>query len=359
MLKNTEGGPPFVTMVKIDTLNHSFYVAYRNKRFIETYNSSFKKIDSSRIENQVSDILFENGEKYLLQMGIMDPNDTRKGKLSKITTNQNTPTTLVDSLQRPVNLAIFDINQDGTNDYLICNYGNLTGKLAWYDGKTHQETVLKPLPGARNTVVKDMDNDGQLDIVVLMCQAREGVSIFYNKGKGIFEEDIVLQFTSVYGSSYMELADMNGDGRSDIVYTNGDNADYSMVLKPYHGVRIFINDGKNAFKEQFFYPIYGASKVITRDFDKDGDLDMATTAFFPDAEQKPNEGFLFFENKGNNVFNVSTFTNANNGKWLVMDVGDLDGDGKADILLGSYAKGKISPTSVQIPTVVWLKNTSK
>jgi hypothetical protein len=292
-------------------------------------------------------------------MGIMDPNDTQRGKLTKTTANQNTPTTLVDSLQRPVNLAILDINQDKTDDYLICNYGNLTGKLAWYDGKTHQKTVLKPLPAARNSVVKDMNNDGQLDIVVLMCQALEGISIFYNKGKGVFEEDIVLQFPSIYGSSYMELVDMNGDGKTDIIYTNGDNADYSMVFKPYHGVRIFINDGKNAFAEQFFYPIYGAGKVITRDFDKDGDLDMATIAFFPDVQQKPNEGFLFFENKGNNAFNVSTFTNANNGKWLVMDVGDLDGDGKADILLGSYAKRKFSPTSKQVPAVVWLNNTSK
>jgi hypothetical protein len=358
-LTNKEGGLPFISMVKIDTLNHSFYIAHRNKPFIETYNASFKKIDSIRIQSPVSDILFKNGEKYVLEMDIMDPNDIRKGQLTKITTKQNTSTTLVDSLQRPVHLSIFDINQDGIEDYLICNYGNLTGKLAWYDGKTHQENILKPFPGARNVVVKDMNNDGQLDIVVLMCQAREGVSIFYNKGQGVFEEDIVLQFPSIYGSSYMELADMNSDGKLDIIYTNGDNADYSMVLKPYHGVRIFINDGKNAFTEQFFYPIYGAGKVMTCDFDKDGDLDMATIAFFPDAQQKPNEGFLFFENKGNNVFNVSTFTNANNGKWLVMDVGDLDGDGKKDILLGSYVKGKFSPTSATIPTVVWLKNTAK
>jgi FG-GAP-like repeat len=364
MLNNTEGALPFVSMIKIDTTNHAFYLAHRNKSFIETYNSAFKKIDSIRVESPVSDIVFKNKEKYLLQMGIMDPNEAQKGKLSKTTTNQTSLTTLVDSLQRPVNLAIFDINQDGTDDYLICNYGNLTGKLAWYDGKTHQETVLKPFPGARNVVVKDMNNDGFLDIVVLMCQAREGVSIFYNKGTSIFEEDIVLQFPPVYGSSYMDLADMNGDGKPDIVYTNGDNADYSMVLKPYHGVRIFINEGSskespNTFKEQFFYPVYGAGKVITADFDKDGDLDMATIAFFPDEKQTPHEGFLFFENKGHNTFKVSTFTNSNNGKWLVMDVGDLDGDGKTDILLGSYVKGKFSPTSKSIPTIVWLKNTAK
>jgi hypothetical protein len=235
----------------------------------------------------------------------------------------------------------------------------LTGKLAWYDGKTFQENVLKGAAGARNTMIRDMNQDGLMDVVVLMCQAREEISIFYNQGKGNFKEEIVLQFSPVYGSSYMELADMNGDGMMDIVYTNGDNADFSMVLKPYHGVRIFINEGQNRFKEQYFYPIYGASKVMTADFDKDGDLDMAIIAFFPDVNQVPNEGFLLFENKGNNHFDISTFPQANLGKWLVMDVGDLDGDGKMDILLGNYAKSKFVGDAKPMPMVVWLKNKSK
>ena len=55
----------------------------------------------------------------------------------------------------------------------------------------------------------------------------------------------------MYGSSYLELADMNNDGHLDILYTNGDNADYSYVLKKYHGLRIFINDGKNQFLVDF------------------------------------------------------------------------------------------------------------
>ncbi|MEN9609804.1 MAG: hypothetical protein RLZZ628_618 [Bacteroidota bacterium] len=346
----------YISMVKMDTLSHSFYIGHRNKLFVENYNSSFKKIDSTQVESPVSDIFIQNKEKYLLQMGIMDPNEASKGKLSK-NSAQNVSTTLLDSLQRPVHLSVADLNQDGIDDYLICNYGNLKGKLACYDGKNRQEKVLKSLPGARNTIIRDMNHDGLADIVVLMCQAREGISIFYNQGQGVFKEEIVLQFPPVYGSSYMELADMNGDGMMDIVYTNGDNADFSMVLKPYHGLRIFLNEGQNHFKEQYFYPMYGASKVMTADFDNDGDLDMATIAFFPDANQVPHEGFLFFENKGNNIFQISTFANAHLGKWLVMDVGDLDGDGKKDILLGNYAKSKWAEAVK--PMVVWLKNTSK
>ena len=353
---HTEGVLPLISMVKIDTFNKQLYVSRRDKSLLEIYDKTFRKQDSIVIESPVSDmILSKGGDNYILQMGIMDPNDLYKGKLSKINA-QNQLTTVIDSLQRPVKLDILDMNEDGTEDFLICNFGNRMGKLAWYDGKTHKETVLSPLPGARRTIIQDMNNDGKPDIVALFCQARERISIFYNKGVGNFEEDIVLEFPSVYGSSYIDLADMNGDGKLDILYTNGDNADYSSILKNYHGVRIFSNDGQNKFKEQYFYPNYGATQVIARDFDGDGDVDMATIAFFLDSKDKPTEGFLFFENKGNNTFNISTFANSAQGRWLVMDVADLDGDGREDIVLGSFFRmGKVSAKPLSI---VWLKNTA-
>ena len=349
-----EGVLPLISMVKIDTFHHQLYVSRRDKSLLEIYDKTFKKQDSIVIESPVSDmILSKGGDKYILQMGIMDPNDLHKGKLSKLNP-QNQLTTVIDSLQRPVHLDIFDINEDGIEDFLICNFGNLMGKLAWYDGKTHKETVLSPLPGARRTIIRDMNNDGKPDIVALFCQARERVSIFYNKGAGNFEEDIVLEFPSIYGSSYIDLADMNGDGKLDILYTNGDNADYSIVLKNYHGIRIFSNDGQNKFKEQYFYPIYGATQVIARDFDGDGDVDMATIAFFLDSQDKPTEGFLFFENKGNSTFNITTFVNSSHGRWLVMDVADMDGDGRDDIVLGSFFRFGTIPTKPL--SFVWLKN---
>ena len=270
---------------------------------------------------------------------------------------------MLDSLRRPVHLAVSDLNQDGVADYLVCQYGNEMGKLTWFDGKTRQENLLKALPGARRAIVRDMNGDGLPDIVALMCQARESISIFYNRGKGDFDEQIVAEFPPVYGSSYIDLADMNGDGKLDILYTNGDNADYSYSLKAYHGLRILQNDGQNHFAETFFYPIYGASKVVAQDFDGDGDVDLAVIAFFTDIKQKPNEGFLFFENKGKGHFEVSTFADAERGKWLVMDVGDLDGDGKMDIVLGSFMMGGLGAnpnSSARSPlSLVWLRNVSK
>jgi hypothetical protein len=353
----TEGGVlPLITLVKIDKVRHLLYIAQRERAWVDILNSEFKKIDSIKVETSISDIQLRGEERYILEMGIMDPNDLKKGKLLKMNT-QNQIETLIDSLQRPVHLNIWDINQDGTEDFIICNYGNYMGNLSWYDGKTLEENRLSSLPGARLTHIKDMNNDGLPDIVALFCQARERVSIFYNKGQNNFKEDVVLEFPPVYGSSYLDLADMTGDGLTDIIYSNGDNADYSMVLKSFHGVRIFANDGQNRFAERYFYPIHGAGKVMVRDFDKDGDLDMASIAFFPDMQQKPNEGFLFFENKGVLKFSVSTFPESARGKWLVMDVGDMDGDSFEDIIIGNFLKEGIKISKPV--SLVFLKNKIK
>ncbi len=354
---------PMISLVKIDAVNGRLLVGSCEKQQLEIYDQQLRKIDSLPLESPLSDLIWTDGNHYLsLEMGIIDPNDSRKGKLKRVDREKQS-TLLLDSLRRPVQLTVQDLNQDNVPDYLICNYGHVSGLLAWYDGKTGRENVLVNLPGARLTRIADFNSDGRPDILALMAQARERISIFYNLGNGRFEESVMQEFPPVYGSSCLELADVNGDGHADIIYVNGDNADYSYSRKRYHGLRIFTNDGQNHFSEQYFYPIHGAGQVRAADFDADGDLDLAVTAFFTDPQQLPNEGFLFFENRGQLQFEVSTFAHAERGKWLVMDVGDLDRDGFPDIVLGSFMKsglGQQTASAGQKPlSGVWLHNTGR
>ena len=147
------------------------------------------------------------------------------------------------------------------------------------------------------------------------------------------------------------MDDFNKDGFPDIVYTCGDNADYSPVLKPYHGVYIFLNDGKNNFTQKYFYPINGCYKAIAKDFDGDGDLDIATISFFADYAHKPEEGFVYFKNNGNYNFTPYSLEAAKYGRWLTMDAGDFNGDGKTDLMLGNFS---IAP-SISKSSVDWTK----
>jgi hypothetical protein len=109
------------------------------------------------------------------------------------------------------------------------------------------------------------------------------------------------------------------------------------VLKPYHGVYIFMNDGKYNFTQKYFFPLDGCYKAMARDIDGDGDLDIATIAFFADFQKQPEEGFVYLENEGDLKFKPYSLPQAQVGRWLTMDVGDIDGDGKQSILLGNFS----------------------
>ncbi len=256
------------------------------------------------------------------------------------------PTTRLKGLQRPVHSAVADLNGDGREDVVVCQFGHYMGKLTWHEqlpqtnesGEAYREHVLDTVPGARLSIVHDVDKDGWPDVVALLTQGDEQVTLYRNLRNGSFRKETVLRFPSVYGSSYLELTDMDHDGDPDLIYTNGDNADYSPVLKSYHGVRIFLNDGKFRFRQAWFYPMHGATQTVVRDFDQDGDDDIAAIAHFPDFSQRPNAGFVYFENKGNLTFTPRTFSTADRGRWLRMTTGDVDQDGDDDILLGSFFK---------------------
>jgi hypothetical protein len=304
-------------------------------------------------------------------IGVLNPNNGKHGKGQFINVDQNgrmqqDTAGLFDNLRRPVQIASADLNNDGKEDYVICEFGNLIGALSWMEnlgnGKFARH-VLRNAPGAIKAYVNDYNHDGTPDLWVLFAQGEEGIFLFTNKGHGDFDAKQVLRFPSVYGSSYFELDDFNNDGHPDIVYTCGDNADYSTVLKPYHGVYIFLNDGSNNFKQKYFFPIHGCYKAIARDYDGDGDLDMATISFFADYEHQPQESFVYLDNKGNYDFHPYSFPGASVGRWLTMDAGDIDGDGKIDLVLGNFSFGS-SPDKTNMnwakgPPLLVLKNTGK
>jgi hypothetical protein len=199
------------------------------------------------------------------------------------------------------------------------------------------------------SVVHDFNHDGRQDIAVLMAQEQETLYLLLNDGNGQFSTNhIVFTKPPIYGHTGFEVVDFNKDGLEDFLVTNGDNGEYPSPAKRYHGIRLYLNRGNLRFEESWFFPLNGAFCAKARDFDGDGDLDIAAISFFPDYEKSPRESFVYLENKGNMQFTASTFEQCIAGRWLVMDAGDLDGDGDIDLVLGAYING---PSAVP----AWLK----
>ncbi len=326
---------PKTTLLKFDKRTSRLYVG-DDQNSLYVLNGNLDVEETWWMDSAPVDIDFpESGVPRILTIGSIRPSEQKKGRWMALSKGNDSGIN-VKNLPRPVRFYVADLNSDEKEDVLFCGFGHHSGKLFWYEGMDpEKEHVLKDLPGARKAVVQDLNKDGKPDLIVLMTQAREEIVAFYNQGNGNFREVSLLQFPAVYGMTHFELTDMNGDGFPDILATNGDNWDLSPVLKNYHGIRIFLNNGRNQFKESWFYPLYGAGKAVAADFDGDGDMDIAAASFYTDLEN-PAHGFIYLSNEGNMSFRAYSTPEAAAGKWLTMEVADIDNNGTPDIVLGSY-----------------------
>lgn len=301
-------------------------------------------IATDNTASPVVDFTFYNNT-YFTEIGSLLPSELSSGSFSL--KSANLQETVLQNLHRPVCTLMDDFDKDNIAEIIVGNFGKNLGSLSLYKknkkDNTYDEYPLLTMPGATKCYLKDMDNDGRKDVVALFAQADESVYIFFQKDSMHFEPKKVLRFPPDYGTTDMVLVDYNKDGLTDIITANGDNADYSIVLKKYHGIRIHINAGNNTFKESFFYPVYGATKVLAEDFDKDGDIDLAINAFYPDFGELLRESFVYLQNDNSKQYSFTSFTQKNGVpvKSLALEKADIDGDGDMDIILGNFSESPI------------------
>lgn len=340
-IPDTKMSPPSATFVRFNTQDQSIYLGDANTQSLAVYSNDLKLIQAAKVKEGAVWVEEFKEEAFVTVMGSFSPTDVSSGFILSLPKIPNRPVfKLIDSLQRPVHSGYADLDGDGLMDVVTCEFAKWTGKLSWWknlgNGK-FENKILRNKPGAEKAYIKDLNGDHKPDIIALFGQGDEGIFIYYNEGNGKFREETALHFSPSNGSSFFKLYDFNKDGFDDIIYTAGDNADFKPILKHYHGVYVFLNDGKNHFKQEIFYQLNGAYAAMPADYDLDGDIDIAAISFFPDYKNHPEESFVYLENDGNNNFKASTIAEPTMGRWIVMDAADYDNDGDEDLILGSLA----------------------
>ena len=367
---------PQTSLVRIDPERRALYVGEATTNTLAVFDAGLQRMGFLEFDSPPSDLILKEDILYVLQMGDLLPSDDLNGAISFVgRPGSSAPGgggNFIKELPRPVDMEFVDLNGDGLEDIVVCGYGNILGSLLWFENKgsgKFEQHVIEERAGAIKVHVRDFNKDGRPDLFVMFAQSKEGIYIFENAGNGDFLMTPLVEKHPVWGNSWFELVDMDGDGDEDILATNGDNGDHVKYVPPfknYHGVRIYLNDGKFNFTESWFFPINGAYKALARDFDQDGDLDIASIAYFADFRKSREESFVYFENQGGMNFVPATFKQTLAGRWLTMDAGDLDGDGDLDIVLGALNEGpSIVPAMLKQrwhesgPPFVLLKNRLK
>ncbi|AUD04611.1 FG-GAP-like repeat-containing protein [Spirosoma pollinicola] len=337
------------TMVAMDTVSHQLYSSDALRSDITRWDQTlkptlFKQLHSAAVNASFSRDGKGNERGLFTILGTMRAADISKGEVISLAMNGQRASdslALATDLPRPLQSVSADFNKDGLMDWVVCGFGHNKGGLYWLKQQPNHRFVqlpIKEVAGASEATVGDFNADGWPDMIVLFAHADEGIWLFLNDKKGGFTERNLLRFPSVYGSTSFQLVDFNKDGKLDILYTCGDNSDYSKVMKPYHGLYIYLNEGDFRYKQAYFYPLNGCTKAIATDFDQDGDLDIATIAFFADFKNDPSESCLYFEQEKSLQFRPHALPINSYGRWICMDVNDWDHDGDPDIVLGNFAK---------------------
>ena len=274
------------------------------------------------------------------------------------------PHTLLEGVGRVADVQAADFQGRGKLDLVVAAFGwRNTGEIIYLENQTTDWTkphfvprVLDERHGAIHVPVGDINGDGKPDFVALISQEHETIVAFLNEGGGRFRKETIYAAPHpAYGSSGIQLVDLNGDGKLDVLYTNGDTMDVPHLLKPYHGVQWLENRGSFPFQHHHLTSMYGVMRAVAADFTGRGKKDIVAVGFlgaevFPQREQLQLDSVILLEQRAPGEY-VRHSLETTKCDHFTCAVGDIHGRGALDFVTGSYCLSEGYQTSQGI--TIW------
>lgn len=239
----------------------------------------------------------------------------------------------------PSNIIVNDLNGDGKPDVVAVNavgnnisiLKNMSSPGTFAFTRADFTTGINP----KGIAIGDLNGDGRPDIVISNFNSGNAstISVFRNTSSGGAISFAPRQdYASGNGSLGIAIADMNADGKPDIIVTSGNSGFFSIFKNITASPDTITLDTK-----QDYTLLLHPDNVTTADLDKDGLPDIITSNF-------SNSSISVFRNTstGGNLSldNRIDYSVGTNPSFLT--TGDLDNDGKLDIVVSNYSSSSMS-----------------
>ena len=195
-------------------------------------------------------------------------------------------------------------------------------------------TTITTTPGAGWVAIAtgDFNGDGTSDILL---QNGANAKIMFTTGTtgttGVLASTSA-PFAAPVGYTAVSSGDFDGDGKSDILWSNGTSVEFTTM----NGAAITSNSGAIADG--------GMTVVGTGDFNGDGKSDI----LFQNASGQA----VVWTMNGSSIATTSTFNAPTAaGTWSVAGAEDLDGNGASDIIWHDSVAGNVRATMMNAPGV--------
>ncbi|MCY3021279.1 MAG: VCBS repeat-containing protein, partial [Planctomycetota bacterium] len=180
----------------------------------------------------------------------------------------------------PASVAIADVSGDGIPDIVTANGSTVSVLLGAGDGTFGAPTKTDVAGDASAVAAANLTGDLKADVVV-NDRSGNTVTVLVSNGDGTFGAN-PQSFDTDYGPNSVAIADVDGDGIPDIVTANGDfmvSADASRTGPFSNGnsVSVLAGNGGGTFKtKQDFATGVGPVSLAVADMNGDGRLDIVT-----------------------------------------------------------------------------------